>query len=324
MYRTLHEDDLSRAAEAVRLRDALRARREVLAQRLDPERARHEELAIQLRRERKDVARLEGISLQRLLAVLGGSLSERLGREREEASVAELRFAEQDQHVTALQSELDGVEQRLAELGDVDAGYREALEAKRRLLVGQDDEHGRRVLALMQEHAHACSMRPELREAIDWGKRLGTILFDVERAAANAESNGRWDRPGRGGGLIASMFKHGWLDEVEQLLDASDYVIERFHKELADVDDAVRATDASLLELKLPERGWRTRVLDNVLGDWETEQELQRAIERLARDVRSARIEVENQVALLVQATTRNEQRCEDSSKLLEQAITEG
>jgi hypothetical protein len=86
----------------------------------------------------------------------------------------------------------------------------------------------------------------------------------------------------------------------------------------------VRATDASLLELKLPERGWRTRVLDNVLGDWETEQELQRAIERLARDVRSARIEVENQVALLVQATTRNEQRCEDSSKLLEQAITEG
>jgi hypothetical protein len=321
MYRTLPEDELSRAAEAVRLRDALRARRDVLAQRLDPERARHEELASQLRRERKDVARLEGISLQRLLAVLGGSLGERLGREREEASMAELRFAEQDQHVAALQSELDGVEQRLAELGDVDASYREALEAKRRLLVGQDDEHGRRVLALMQEHAHACSMRPELRQAIDWGKRLATILFDVERAAANAESNGRWDR--RQGGLISSMFKHGWLDEVEQLLDASEYVIERFHKELADVDGAARSMDASL-ELKLAERDWRTRVLDNVLGDWETEQELQRAIEQLARDVRSARIDVENQVALLVQATARNEQRCESSSKRLEQAITEG
>src|SRR5262245_52555663 len=101
MYRALHEE-LSRAAEAVQLRNALRAQCEALARRLDTERARRRVLTRQLDAERKDVARLEGISFQRLFAMLGGELESRLEKEQSEAAAVELRFVEQHRLVMAL------------------------------------------------------------------------------------------------------------------------------------------------------------------------------------------------------------------------------
>src|SRR5262245_45929108 len=149
MYRTLHED-LSQAAEALQLRNALRAQHEALTARLQTERTRHETLEEELRRERKDVARLEGISFQRLFALLGGEIEARLESEREEAGVAELRYVEQEQLLAALRAALDTLDRRVAELGDVDARYHEALAAKGRALVERGDDHGRLVLALAE------------------------------------------------------------------------------------------------------------------------------------------------------------------------------
>lgn len=309
MYRML-SDDLSRAAEVVRLRGTLRAQHEAVAQRLATERARHARLADKLRREQKDVACLEGISFQRLFARLDGELDSRLEREREEAIVAELRFVEQDQRVGALRAKLDGLDRRISELGDVDALYHEALETKGRLLVERDDDHGRLVLSLAEQHAKACADRRELREAIECGGELARLLAE----AARIIDQEIFDTCLAGRHSFVTAARNGKLDEAIRLINEAQGVFERFRKELSEVEGMALA-ELDDDEAENRSEGWLLVIADYFL---------QNKIERLAEDVDTLRAEVQQRLERLSAAEEANEAvRCE-RRKRLEEAIHTG
>ncbi len=115
--------------------------REVTSQRRSDLRVRQDELDAELAAlqdkysaEQKDVERLEGISLSRVLASLGGSRDERLSRELAEADAARYRVAEAQARLEAIRREHETAQQRLDELAPAGDAYAAMLDEKERYL----------------------------------------------------------------------------------------------------------------------------------------------------------------------------------------------
>lgn len=310
MYRALH-DELSHVAEVVRLRQVLRAQYEAVAARLDVEAPRQRRLAARFRAERRDVARLEGISFQRLLAVLGRDLDRKLDKEQAEAAAAELQLMEQDQLVAALRTELDDIDRRIAELGDVDALYREALEAKGRMLVERDDDHGRMVLAIAEQHSETCATRREIREAIECGDELARILGDAARAldAARDASNASLGSFAVRRGMTVAA-----LNEASRFVNAALAVFERFRTELSEVEGmALAETDADVEGDE--RRSWLDGLIDSLIDS---------TLENLTGNVAELREEVRLRLVRLTELEAETEERRREQRKRLEELIHAG
>ena len=126
------EEQLAKAAEAVR-------EHEVTAQRCADLRARCQELENQLVDlrakqvdEDKDVERLEGLSLTRVLVSLRGNRNDTLARERAEADAARYRVAEARARLEAVQREYAAAQHRRSTLDGAPGEYRTALDDKER------------------------------------------------------------------------------------------------------------------------------------------------------------------------------------------------
>jgi hypothetical protein len=312
MYRQLH-DELSHATEALRQRDRLRAQREALTARFQSERELHIELSTRLHAERKDVARLEGISFQRLFATLGGTLDEGLEKERQEAHLAELRFVEQDQLLAALQTEVDAIDRRIDALGDVDERQRLALDAKGRMLVERGDAHGRLVLELSGRVSEIDTVGRELDEAIASGHVLAQRLAAAATALDSAASYGRWDI--MGGGFLATMAKHGKLDEASHHIQASRVSLAQFRKEMSDVQ-----VEAFIEPAQSPLVAFADIVFDGLLVDIL----VQNRIHQTAARVATTRFQVDRCIEGLVRAAEDNHRQRVEWAAQLEQAIAAG
>lgn len=248
MLSTLH-DDLSRALEAVRARDRLRFMRDSRIARLTTETQRYAELRKGLEAERKDVARLEGLSLERLLASIAGRLEPTLAEERRQADVAELAFVEQERLVATVAAEVADLDGRIAALGDVDGMHRAAMDAKARLIVERGDEQGRLVVSLSERIAELNAAGCELREALEHGHALAASLTAAAKTLDQVVRKGVWDI--WIGGSMATAEKHRLLDVVSRDMQRGALQYERFRKELFDVGRGVTPY-ASFLSLGAP------------------------------------------------------------------------
>lgn len=261
MYRELH-DALSHAAEAMHARDRLRVQREATAARLGAENRRHAELRAKLEAERKDVARLETLSLARMLASIAGRLEPTLEEERRQADVAELSFVEQTRLVEALTMELAEIDRRIAALGDVDELHHRAMDAKARALIERGDEHGRLVLELSQRYAHLSAMGVELREALEHGQALATALASAARTLHQAVSIGTTDI--WIGGSLTTADKHYVLDQASRHMQQASLLFELYRKELADVGRGLAPRAPFLAAGASPSRG--DRLMEHLFG----------------------------------------------------------
>src|SRR5262245_37166616 len=84
--------------------------------------------------EMRDVERLEGLSLTRIVAALRGARDDELARERAEAEAARYRVAEAQARLEAVQRESDVARVQLARLGAAPARFAEVLDEKERHL----------------------------------------------------------------------------------------------------------------------------------------------------------------------------------------------
>jgi hypothetical protein len=180
------ENRLAATAQAVR-------EREVIGQRLAELRARHGEFETELaglrdkaRDERKDVERLEGMSLGRVLASLAGSRDERLARERAEADAARYKMAEAASRLEAVRGELAAAEARLAALESAPQAYAAVLDEKERYLTRSGAGRGGALLALADERGRLTAELNETDEAIRAADAATAICGGRRSAAGRA------------------------------------------------------------------------------------------------------------------------------------------
>ena len=215
--------------------------REVTSQRQAELRARQRDLEAEVAAlsdkataERKDVQRLEGMSLGRVLASLAGSRDERLARERAEADAARYRMAEAQSRLDAVRREVSAAEQRLAGLESAPPAYAAVLDEKERYLTGSGDARSRALLELAEERGRLTAELTETDEAIRAADVATAALSDVQEVLRSASGWSTYDT-WFGGGMIASSIKHDRMDEAAQAAAVADQRLAVLRHELADI-----------------------------------------------------------------------------------------
>lgn len=228
------EQQLAAAAEAVREHELTAQRSAQLQQRMDELATELAGLRQQQAAEDRDVTRLEGLSLTRVLAGLRGARDDALARERAEADAAGYRVAQAQARLDALGREQDAARARLAQLATAPERYTAALDAKERRLGDSGDQRGRRLLELADERGRLGSELREIDEALRAAAAAGAALAEL---AGKLDSASGWSTYDTffGGGAIASAVKHSRLDDAAAAAGYADRCLAALRTELADV-----------------------------------------------------------------------------------------
>jgi DNA repair exonuclease SbcCD ATPase subunit len=266
------DDPLVAAKEALRRKQKLARMLDNAEQSLEQHRAKLRTLAERLAREEGDVERLEGKGLVGLFHTILGDRESQLEKERQEYLAAKLQHDAADVAVATLEEEVADLRQQVTEMGDPEGLYESLLAQKEQAILEAGDERAERLLALSEEWASARSDIRELEEALQAGQQVLEGLQEVRSRLRSAESWGVWDLIG--GGLIATSVKHARMDEARRLIHRVQQELERFGRELADVDvTGVAGLEADAFVT------FADYVFDGLIIDWVMQARIQRSLE---------------------------------------------
>lgn len=226
---------LAEATEALREHETTRSRHRQLQEALARAETRVIELAEAHTVEAGDVARLETLTLTRVLATLRGTRDDALARERAEADAAAYRLARARAEVDALQREADELAGRLVTLADAPRRYAEVLDDKERfLLAAVGDPRSARLLELAQARGRLDAEAKEIREAQQAAVAAAEAAAELVRLL---DSAGGWSTYDTffGGGAFSSAIKHDRLEQAANAATAVDLRLAKLNRELADV-----------------------------------------------------------------------------------------
>lgn len=193
------------------------------------------ELRKQFESEKKDVDRLEHISLANLLATLAGTKEEKLSKEKQEMIIAQHRLAEAEKAMKQIDDSIDGIRIKLQNLAHIEDEYQQLLEQKEQMIKMSSSPYAENVFQLSEQEGAIKAFMIELDEAITSGERVKHVLGDAIRHLEKAEGWGTWDM--LGGGTISGIAKHQNIDQAERYLRQAQTNLRHFQKELLDVQE---------------------------------------------------------------------------------------
>jgi hypothetical protein len=275
------EQRLAAAAEALRGYEVTAHRGKDLEGRIDEMTAVLAALHAHQVDEQKDVERLEGISLTRLLTSLRGARDDALARERAEADAARYRAAEAEARLDAVRREQTAVQARLAQLASAPGTYAAVLDEKERHLGESRDPRGVRLLELADERGQLNGELHELSEARQAARTAQTALLQVRDKLGSASDWSAFDTF-FGGGAISSAVKHSRLDDAAQAAAYADRCLAVLRTELADLQGVtLTATQLAVDGLTRFVDVW----FDNIFTDLAVRDRIKQAEQNVARSI---------------------------------------
>lgn len=276
------EQRLAAAAAALRELELTERRCEELRVRIDEMATSLAALRSRHASEQRDVDKLEGLTLTRVLASLRGARDDLLARERAEADAARYRLVEAEKRLDALRWEHAVARARLRQLGTAPSTYAAVLDEKARYLAASGDPRGARLLELADERGRLTGELREVAEALRAAGAASGALARVRRKLASASDWSTYDTFA-GGGAFGSMMKHSRLDEAAEAAAYADRCLALLRTELADVPDLVpRAPEVAVTGMTRFVDIW----FDNIFTDLAVRDRIkqtQRNVDRSAR-----------------------------------------
>jgi len=244
-------------------------------------------------KESEDVERLESQSFTTFLRTVIGTLDKKLYEEKQEQIQAKLRLDE----TSALYLE---AREELARLIDQISLLKEELEALKEKLRATDPMFEE---TLSQKEEQRLLMEAEIREiseALNAGQNVLGSLDSALEQLDSADSLATWDM--FSDSFFIDMFKYDKIDKAEKEIFYLESQIERYKKELKDVDLNHVLDYESLGQMR--------RVFDvffdNIFSDWSTKDTIQRNIDnlttigtevnRIQKQLQTRRLELEKQL----------------------------
>jgi predicted transcriptional regulator len=225
---------IEQAAQARRERQGLLARLESVADHVAQLDQRVADLRSRLADEEEDVDKLESFSFTRVWATLKGSRDGDVERERAERDAARYAVAEAEARRDLARRDAESLHEQLRQLGDVEAVYAQALEAKQVWVQAHDPATAEELAGIAKQRGELAAEDREAREAHAAGRAALDLLAHARQLLGSAGSWSTWDTFG-GGGLITDMIKYDKLDRVTDVLRQADIALGRFSHELADL-----------------------------------------------------------------------------------------
>jgi uncharacterized coiled-coil protein SlyX len=268
----LHENQL-----AARRIDEVAARIAGLSKQIDT-------LTAAVAQEQRDVDKLEGLSLTRVLVSLRGARDDTLARERAEADAARYRLAEAQARLATLNRELDAAHSQRNQLASAPGVYAEVLKEKEAHLRSSGDPRGAQLLTLAEERGRLTAERREISEALNAADAALRALSAVREKLGSASSWSTYDTF-FGGGMLSSTIKHHRMDEAAQAAAYADRCIAVLRTELADVGGlGVTAPQLAMDGMVRFVDIW----FDNIFTDLAVRNRIEEAKENVARAGRLA------------------------------------
>lgn len=192
------------------------------------------ELKTVMLQEQQDVDRLEGRSLAAFFYLAVGKKDEKLDIERREAYAARVKYDAAARELEAIEQDIECTEEDLADLADCEERYARAIEDKRIAIETAGTALSEELLGKEHTLAFLCSQSQELEEAVAAGTSVLRIASDLLSSLRNVESVGLFDLLGTN--ALTDMAKHETLDEAQKCAEQLQIALQRFNKELSDVD----------------------------------------------------------------------------------------
>ncbi|MDV2683727.1 hypothetical protein RYX56_04970 [Alkalihalophilus lindianensis] len=192
-----------------------------------------DQLKKQLKKEREDVERLEGISLSNLIYTITGRKLEKLDKEQQELAAAQLKYDEAIHTIKDLGSEIDEIKKYLTALGNPREEYKRLMKEKVRFLYANNKDVTKKINKLANDEANKRMVLNELEEAIVAGRNAQTALQQAISSLDYAKGWSTWDL--FGGGMISTAIKHSKIDEAKKEIHDAQRKLRLFEEEMKDV-----------------------------------------------------------------------------------------
>ncbi|MBL4771291.1 MAG: hypothetical protein JKY61_09145 [Planctomycetes bacterium] len=230
-----------------------------------------EEWEARVAKERKDVDKLEGLSLSALFHTLLSNKTEKLQVERQELLRAQLKWDQCRNHVSRLKADVDQWSGEMQASAGVEAALEEVLRQKEALLVGEDGDYAEQLGVMAEQIADVRTLLRELGEAMAAGSRARKSLQGIIKSLKSAKGWGAYDM--LGGGLIATAVKHSHLGEAKGAMEDTVYNLRTFQEELKDVKLDTTVT----LELSTFNK-FGDFLLDGLIFDWVVQSKIHKSL----------------------------------------------
>jgi hypothetical protein len=192
------------------------------------------ELNARMHQEERDVERLEGLTIDSVLARLKGSFADDLQRQQAERDAIRYQLAEVQAQLHLVLRERERDNDRLAGHAGAARALEEALLAKERFLQDSGDAKAAELLALAEQRGRLVAETREIDEAISAAHDAVQALWVATERLGSAGSWSTYDT-WFGGGVIGSIVKHDRLDQAQQAASYAESRLAVLRSELADV-----------------------------------------------------------------------------------------
>ncbi|MFD2045097.1 hypothetical protein ACFSTA_15545 [Ornithinibacillus salinisoli] len=189
----------------------------------------------QLEKEKKDVQKLEGISITNLISSIVGTKYERLDKEEKEVAAVQLQLEEAKKTKHEIVDEMTVVHQKRKLVMNSEQEYQELLQTKEALIKDSNSDYSDKLFRLDEEEADVQAYLTELGEAITAGENVKWALLQAIDSLQSAKGWGTWDMVG--GGMISSAIKHDHIDQATDQIHIAQSKMRKFQKELLDVNE---------------------------------------------------------------------------------------
>lgn len=196
--------------------------------------SKNEEFVGILHKEKRDVEKLEALSLTGLFYSILRSKEEQLDKERQEYLAAKLKYDESCNSIKYIEEEISSYEEELRKYLGLDEEYKNLLKEKRYLILNKSDENSRKLADKLDRVTDLELNAKEINEAINAGNIAMKALKQLTDTLESARSWGQWDM--FGGGLLATAAKHSRIDDAKRQVNEVQRLIRIFNKELLDVN----------------------------------------------------------------------------------------
>ena len=196
--------------------------------------ARRELLYESLEKEKKDLDRIEGLSLTNLLHCLLGDKKECVQKERREFLSQKLKYDEVDHAIANLNVYIFELENHIHNTGHLDMDYKKIINRKLEFLK-EDKDIALKLIEISEEKSQLENFIRELEEAEVSGSEVIRLLYSVEEALQVAQGWGTWDIIA--GGSVPTVEKHSRIDDARAQMNAVQSMLRKFQRELTDIGE---------------------------------------------------------------------------------------
>ena len=226
-----------------------------------------------LKKEERDVEKLEKSSMRGLFHKILGNKEEQLEKERQEYLAAALKFNELNKSIELIAYEIEVLEKKLADFESTEKKAEQLLKMREQELLRTNPIVGQELLLIHRKIDESHVVLKDIDEARVVGEEAHRILRKMEKELRNARNWGQWDMAGDR--HRASYAKHRAIDRARDLSYRAKHVLLKFRDELRDVYQDVHFDVHIALEGM---NRFTDIFFDNLISDWIVQQKIKNAL----------------------------------------------